>query len=278
MSRLTLSFVLFAAVSACMPSDEEEETGEQLAELAELVCGVNAGAVDGTYHTDFAPEASNGPTATVTSPAVVINGGTAQATVAGSDRFSRVVVGVAGSPGYYDVALPDAADSVDLQLSLCQDLALPTLDLTYAVGTSASVGEYEEQPAAIIEVGTGEVQVSVSWDTDSDVDLHVTDPAGDEVYYGQTVVDSSGMLDLDSNPGCNIDGVNNENITWSAAPQGDYTVRLDYFKSCDVEATSYVVTVQRMDEPVETFSGELTGDGDEGGAGAGIDITSFTVE
>jgi hypothetical protein len=275
LSRLTLSFVLFAAVSACTPSDEEDDTGEQ---LAELVCGVNAGAVDGTYHADSAPDASDGPTATVTSPEVVINGGTAQATVAGSDRFSRVVIGVAGSTGYYDVALPDAAESVDLQLSLCQDLALPTLDLSFAVGTSGSLGEYEEQPVAIIEVGTGEVQVSVSWDTDSDVDLHVTDPAGDEVYYGQTVVESSGMLDLDSNPNCNIDGVNNENITWASAPEGTYIVRLDYFKSCDVEATSYIVTVQRMGEPFETFSGELTGDGDEGGAGAGVEITTFTVE
>lgn len=148
MSRLTLSFVLFAAVSACTPSDEEEDTGEQ---LAELVCGVNAGAVDGTYHADSAPDASDGPTATVTSPEVVINGGTAQATVAGSDRFSRVVIGVAGSTGYYDVALPDAAESVDLQLSLCQDLALPTLDLTcaatsYVVTSSALVVGSHDDP------------------------------------------------------------------------------------------------------------------------------------
>jgi hypothetical protein len=256
-----------------MPS-EEEDTGEQ---LAELVCGVTADVADGTYHAGPAPGASDGPTATVTSPAVVINGGTAQATVAGSDAFSRVVVGVAGSTGYYDIALPDAADSVDLQLSLCQDLSLPTLDLTYAVGTSASVGAYEEQPADIIEVGTGEIQVSVSWDADSDVDLHVIDPAGDEVFYGQTTIESSGTLDLDSNPGCSIDGVNNENITWASAPEGMYTVRLDYFNSCDVEETSYVVTVQRAGESVETFEGELTGEGDEGGAGSGVDITTFTV-
>lgn len=272
MSRLTLSFTFLATVSSCMPS--EEDTSEQ---LAELVCGVNAGAVEGTYHSDSPPSAGDGPAATVTSPAVVINGGTAQAIVAGSDRFSRVVVGVAGAQGYYDVALPDAADSVDLQLSLCQDLALLTLDLRYAVGTSTSLGAYEDAPADIVEVGTGEVQVSVSWDADSDVDLHVTDPAGDEVYYGQPETLSGGTLDLDSNAGCSIDGVNNENITWAVAPNGTYTVRLDYFQSCEVAETSYVVTVQRMGQPVQTFTGQFTGAGDQGGSGAGVDITTFTV-
>jgi hypothetical protein len=267
-----LSFALFAAVSSCIPS--EEDTGEQ---LAELVCGVHANVVDGTYHAGSAPSAGGGPTVTVTSPDVVINGGTAQATVAGSDRFSRVVIGVAGSRGYYDIALPDVAESVDLQLSLCQDLSRQTLDLRYAVGTSATIGPYEEQPADIIEVGTGEIQVSVSWDADSDVDLHVIDPDGDEVFYGQTTTESGGTLDLDSNPGCSLDGVNNENITWASAPRGTYTVRLDYFQSCDVEETSYVVTVQREGEAAETFEGEFTGDGDRGGPGAGVDITTFIV-
>jgi hypothetical protein len=264
-----------------MQSESGEEDGDgdgedTREELADFVCGVQTEAVDGTYHADSPPGAGDGPTATVTSPAVVINGGTAQATVAGSDRFSRVVIGVSGARGYYDVALADAADSVDLQLSLCQDLALPTLDLTYAVGTSSSLGAYQEEPADIIEVGTGDVQVSVSWDADSDVDLHVIDPAGDEVYYGQPEVASGGMLDLDSNAACAIDGVNNENITWAVAPEGTYTVRLDYYLSCGEEESNYVVSVQRMGQPVETFSGQLTGDGDVGGSDSGDDITTFT--
>jgi len=276
LSRLLLSFALLATTSSCMSSDDDDDddTGAQ---LAELVCGVSTEAVDGTYHSDAPPTASDGPTATVISPAVVINGGSAQATITGSDGFVHVVVGVAGTQGYYDVVLADAADSVDLQLALCQDLALQTLDLRFAVGTSTSLGAYEEEPANIVEVGTGDVQVSVSWDADSDVDLHVIDPAGDEVYYGQPEVPSGGTLDLDSNPSCAIDGVNNENITWADAPPGEYTVRLDYYEACGVESTSYVVTVQRLGEPFETFDGEFTGEGDVGGAGAGVDITTFTI-
>jgi len=261
-----------ATVAACGPSEDDAAD-----ELASLICGLRTDAVAGTFHPGAPPSAGNGPRPTVSSPAVVINGGTAMATVAGSDDFSRVVVGVAGAQGYYDVALPSATRTVDLQLTLCQALAMRTLDLQYAVGSSAGVGAYAEQPAAIVAVGTGELQVSVSWDAESDVDLHVVDPAGDEVFWHNDKVPSGGMLDLDSNADCDIDHVKNENITWAVAPPGTYTVRLDYFESCAVSATSYVVTVQRKGQPVQTFTGHFTGDGDLGGSGSGVTVTTFTV-
>ena len=47
---------------------------------------------------------------------------------------------------------------------------------------------------SVLTVGTGQVQVSVSWDTDSDVDLHVVDPNNQDVYYEQPAVDSGGVI------------------------------------------------------------------------------------
>jgi uncharacterized protein YfaP (DUF2135 family) len=126
-------------------------------------------------------------------------------------------------------------------------------------------------------VGTGDIQVSVSWDEDSDVDLHVIDPMGDEVFFASKVVPSGGTLDLDSNSGCDLDNVRNENITWGTAPPGMYTVLVEYSDSCDAEATSYVVTVHRKGHDAETFTGQLTGTGDLGGAGNGVLVTTFTV-
>ena len=40
----------------------------------------------------------------------------------------------------------------------------------------------------VVQVGTGDVQISLSWDVDSDVDLHVVDPNGDEIYWNQKTV------------------------------------------------------------------------------------------
>ena len=128
----------------------------------------------------------------------------------------------------------------------------------------------------VVQVGTGDVQVTLAWDSDSDVDLHVVDPSGQEVYWANRDVPSGGNLDLDSNAGCSLDDVRNENIVWPVgqAPQGTYTVRVDYWSSCGVEATDYTVLVNNGGN-VEVFSGQFTGTGDRGGSGSGIDITTF---
>ena len=153
------------------------------------------------------PAAGAGPTVTVASPDVVINGGTVRVTLEGSTSFDRIVVAVEGLPGHYLVSVPVPVTSLELLLTLAQDLGPRTFTLNYAVGSGGAIGAYVDVPATLVAVGTGDVQVSVSWDAESDVDLHVIDPTGDEVFYGQQLVTSGGSLDLDSNAACAIDGV-----------------------------------------------------------------------
>jgi len=89
------------------------------------------------------------------------------------------------------------------------------------------------------------VQVNVTWNTATDVDLHVVDPRNEEIYYGHTQSASGGSLDVDSNAGCAIDNKNSENVQWgSTAPNGTYTVRVDYWSACSVTGTTtYTVVV-----------------------------------
>ena len=127
--------------------------------------------------------------------------------------------------------IPPAGTSAALLLAFSQDIPTSPFDLFFAVvDTNGTVGPFLAVTFNVIRVGTGDVQVTLSWDTDSDVDLHVVDPSGEEIFYGNRESASGGMLDLDSNAACTIDGVQNENITWSigAAPQGTYIVRVDY--------------------------------------------------
>jgi len=60
------------------------------------------------------------------------------------------------------------------------------------------------------------------------------------------------------------------------APDGSYRVLVDYWSSCGVPATDFVVTVNVRDTEPQTFSGSFTGTGDTGDAGAGEPITTFT--
>ena len=132
----------------------------------------------------------------------------------------------------------------------------------------------------VTHVGTGDIQISVSWDVDNDVDLHVVDPNGFEVFWSDEISPEGGVLDLDSNPACSLDMVRNENIVWPTgkAPPGTYTIRVDNFENCTDLATNYVVTVQKKGSPPQTFTGSFAADdpGDLGDVGAGVLITQLT--
>jgi hypothetical protein len=185
-----------------------------------------------------------------------------------------------GAPakGFYEITLPAAGTTADVVLTIAQSLPGTQFIFHYAVvNEGGAQGIVVVQTVEAKQVGTGEVQVSVSWDAESDVDLHVVDPAGDEIYYDEASSASGGELDLDSNAECEIDNVNNENITWTTAPPGKYIVRLDYWAGCDVPKTSYVVTVRVIGQPAKVFNGEFTGEGDQGGYGDGELITEFEV-
>ena len=122
---------------------------------------------------------------------------------------------------------------------------------------------------------SGDVQVSVSWDAPSDVDLHVVEPSGEELYDANSASATGGQLDVDSNAGCAIDGRQIENVRWPGrAPGGSYTVRIDYWNSCGVGRTNYLVTL-RNGLSVQTFTSFFTGPGDRGGEGSGVTIGTF---
>ena len=82
---------------------------------------------------------------------------------------------------------------------------------------------------------TGDVQVTLRWDTSDDLDLYVTDPAGDSVFFGNSSVPSGGQLDVDANAGCLARMESPvENIFWPTGQgmPGDYVVTVELFEYC----------------------------------------------
>jgi serine/threonine protein kinase len=70
-----------------------------------------------------------------------------------------------------------------------------------------------------VVVGTGDVQATLSWIGDADLDLHVIDPEGFEIFFNQAQSPSGGLLDVDQVPDCGADISNHvENIFW---PEGE---------------------------------------------------------
>ncbi len=251
--------------------------------VSSFIAGASsAEGTQATFRSGSAPTAGSGPAATPTSNNSVINGGSNQVRIRSASPFQVIYIFVAAVPGgvggYWELRLTSPTSDTTILVSLARQIPASSFDCVYAVATSTGpVGPYNAVQTRLVPASTGDVQVSASWDAPSDVDLHVVDPRGEEIYYGNTISASGGQLDLDSNAGCQIDNTNNENIRWlqGRAPIGTYIVRLDYWSNCGVASTNYVVTVNNGGSS-QTFRGNFTGAGTSGSLGAGRLITSFS--
>jgi hypothetical protein len=275
--RSTVGFGIAIGLAACS-SGGGGGGGEDVAEYVEGVSTAD-GAVRASFVGGGMPPEGAGPTLSMSTNAAVIPGGTSPAALTADAAFTRVVIGVDGVDGYYALDLPGAQTTLELVLTLSQELEVPSFDWLVGVGGDAGIGAYYLTPVSVVNVGTGDVQISLSWNTAADVDLHVVDPAGEEIYYAHRESASGGALDLDSNAACGSDGPRNENITWPVrgAPDGTYTVRVDYWSSCDVAATDFTVALNARDRAAQTMAGSFTGGGDFGGEGAGVDVATLVV-
>jgi hypothetical protein len=267
------------ALTACTSSLRPNTGGS----IGDVIGGVTdaSGAIAAVFVEGDRPDAGAGPTATVSGISVMLNGGSAQQTVDGSANYTRVIISVDGLTDYYELTLPAGVASEGLLLTAKETAQPFTYSFAYAVGDAAAIGVYASQAVQLIGAATGDIQVSVSWNDTSDVDLHVIDPNGDEVYFSNPNVASGGHLDIDSNAGCTDDRdathpagfhKNNENIVWPVglAIPGDYRVILDYYSNCGTSPTDWVVTVQHTGASAQIFTGSFSGSPNP------VTVTTFT--
>jgi hypothetical protein len=225
------------------------------------------------------------PTAAITSltgPVSVTNGGTATLHVALSQPIDAptFVVWHAGDEGYHTVvgSDPDGDGVYDIsvqvaaaanQTSLILDVAL--LDATGAPGPASTI------EIALIASGTGDVKVTLSFERLHDLDLHVVEPNGDEIYYQQPTTESGGRIDLDSGAHCQPSAANGENIYWPSggAPEGEYRISVQNYEQCTPGDIHFTVTVEH-DGVVETFDGVFP-DGTAGETPSATNVVQVTT-
>ncbi len=250
----------------------------------------------GTFHTGAMPQPTGDPAAQpqiagITGNSVIIPGGSVTLTVDAQDPqgdLSTFYLGAEGLDGYYTVDVGQGK-AYQLVLILSQSITQETLRILLAAGDAAgNIGNFYTWTMIRTEVGTGKLQVSLSWDQPNDVDLHLVEPTGEEIYYGNPRSSAGGYLDLDSNAACAIDSVNNENITYPDSvtlPAGTYIVRVDFWSDCGVsDTTHYTVTARLNGELIAADSGSNPytgsfppGTSDGGGAGSGVTVMTFTI-
>lgn len=156
---------------------------------------------------------------------------------------------------------------------------------TYWTLGSGNPGEEQKVKAVVLDITTGaeisdpvyftatlknepDITIRLDWaklSGDTDIDLHVVDPNGEEIYYAHMTSASGGWLDRDD-----VVGPGPEHIYWENAPAGTYTVKVHYYYSETKAVTSYKVTMNVMGKSQGTYSGSL-GDQQE------VVVGTFTI-
>ncbi|HVZ35622.1 MAG TPA: hypothetical protein VG963_24520 [Polyangiaceae bacterium] len=174
-----------------------------------------------------------------------------------AESATAAAVALSGDLGYWIIVagVPDVSAP-----------GLPTFGANAAFSTTLAPGNYTLEVSAVdaaghfgaprqqtlmalaqapSQLGQGTLVVNLDWDTEADLDLHVVDPAGDELFHGaprlQQASGGSGTssgaapatLSADSNANCSIDGLRHEDVSWQGEPAtGHYVVRVDAASLC----------------------------------------------
>jgi hypothetical protein len=202
------------------------------------------------------------------------------------------------TPGIRNVAIAGQLDfAASMQIARTVPTDRPLQIDVYAVGTDGAVG-----PARLLEltavpppIPDGKLVVSLDWDQQVDLDLHVTDPNGIEIWArkinsfqappppalpGPDDYENGGILDYDSNASCVLDGRRQENVVWAVdVPLGAYVVRVDTFSMCGQGYANWHLRVVRDGQLLDEARGVATELETRfpHGAGAGEVASVFTV-
>lgn len=107
----------------------------------------------------------------------------------------------------------------------------------------------------------GKLKITLLWDFPGDIDIHVLEPNGNEIYYeNKRDAATGGALDHDDQRGGSGAA---ENVTWDTPPSGNYRVALVYYKpypetAAPTPGTCRVIVFNGDADP-ETYEVQMNG-------------------
>jgi hypothetical protein len=253
------------------------------------------------------------PTAAVNAPAVralqfsdssVIAGAANRPLLGAVDATATAAaLDLEGDRGYWIVpaGVPSAdaptLPTFDVRVAFAATLPTGTRTLAArAIDGSGHFGAPLTQPVAIdgVTVPTGALVIHLAWSGRADLDLHVVQPDGVEIWARHpsgyqapappalpdpVAAALAAQLDADSNAGCSFDGRDQENVVFaSAPPDGHYVVRVDATSLCGAPFADWHVAV--LADGVTRFGadGEAVDADTEGSHAGGAGRTAVTFD
>ena len=203
-------------------------------------------------------------------------------------RATAVAVALDGDRGYWIVAADLPAQEAPDQPTFHATLAIapdapagPARLRLFAVDAKGTFGAESDTMLTITDAPepSGRLVVRLTWSGPADLDLHVVDPSGGELWARRPTIDG-GLLDTDSNAQCVFDGRDTEDASWAQPPSGHYVVRVDAWSLCGAAEAGWKVEAT-LDGAILGRADGVALDSDTRGAheqGAGLTALELDVQ
>lgn len=136
--------------------------------------------------------------------------------------------------------------------SFSQDIVLASGDNTIWVefeDANNNVIGSTERITLDAEIPVMDLKIILTWDTQTDLDLHVIDPNGEECYFMHMTTAIGGSLDIDD-----LNGYGPETFTLQNAIPGEYIIKVvAYWLGFANEVANATVKVFKKDRPAGVF-------------------------
>ncbi|CAN5755370.1 hypothetical protein BH11MYX4_BH11MYX4_06120 [soil metagenome] len=242
-----LAALVLLAVASCDATAPDEATDARLR------------VKNGQFFRGSVPAAVDGPPVKSVTVSPIVHPGQVGRTCSGEldPAATSVALSIDGDVGYWIVpaGLPSviAKGAPTFAAELSFSTTLPAGRLMFvarAVDASGHFGAPLVKPLDVTATPrpTGRFVIALTWSGPADLDLHVVDPRGVEIWkrninsYEPPPPDMpeppntphpGGILDFDSNASCVADGRHAENVVYAEAPpRGRYAVRVDTSSLC----------------------------------------------
>jgi len=285
--------------------------------VAALACGEGASSDPGTsaglrvspaqFVPGAAPDGEGGPlVAAVELPVATVTAGGRDFALRGFlDRdATAVAIQLRGDEGHWvataglpDTQVPDLV-TFDVRLAFAPDLPPGPAELVLrAVDARGRAGEARPVPLTVTRapVPDGALVITLAWDAQADLDLHVVQPDGIEIWRGNIngheppppgqppeapeAWREGGLLDFDSNGGCALDGRRQESVLWaSAPPPGRYRVLVDVSSLCGTSGSFWRVEARRDGRRIGAAVGHALEAHTRGSHGAGDGVLALSLD
>jgi len=200
---------------------------------------------------------------------VVIQGGGSQTVRSGADGWFEV-------KNVYDcqiisIVADGSSVSYGINTSKIQNKSYATLMSASEADRTIPLEKKVEEP---LQGESGELRINLQWNSSDDLDLYVTDPCGNKIYFEAVRAScngSVGTLDVDANAdGNHLTSHPQENVFWDLAKSGSYIVKVDHYqKNTPLTTVGFNVTIIHLGVRKD-FSGNVN-------VGGETVVTTFVV-